>query len=191
MKRVFPGKSISFYSKFINSQAYLLTLQKFVSTVSGLFYGAMNAARYPDYARDVRGNLIEDVAMLTLFGRVMYPAVAFTAAMATYTIVEGNVESVRQKKDPWNAAFGGGAAGLLIGVLTKRMDKVIPSILGCSIAMATADAFGLGMTFVQRYGDDYVGRSNTDTVEENDPARQRESEELTTLKEKYPKFKDL
>jgi len=160
----------------------------FLSSFSGLLYGAMLTARNPDYSRDMRGNLIEMVPTSALMSRLLFPPVIFSAVAATYTIMESNSESMRQKADPWNAAVGGGFAGLLIGLLTKRMDRVIPSALGCSAVMATIDGFGLSMKFVEEGITKGEERKPPSVF---NPRKHQESVELVALKEKYPKFKDL
>lgn len=162
-----------------------LLANMFLSSVSGLLYGGMLIVRSPDYARDMRGNIIEMVPTSVLMRRLLSPPILFSTVAATYTIMESNSESLRQKADPWNAAVGGGFAGLLIGLLTKRMDKVMPAALGCSVVMATIDGFGLGMKFVE----EAMAEKKASSVV--NPKKHQESEELVALKEKYPKFKDL
>jgi len=176
------GVSVGFTDRLLSNMV--------MGTVTGLLYGGIIASRNPDYARDMRGNLIEKLSTFTLLTRVMTPVVAFTAVAATYTIAEGNSESIRAKKDPWNAAFGGAAAGVIIGILTKRMDKVAPCALGCALVMAGVDAFGIGMMYLQEFTDEHAERKEKDAGK-TDSGRHTESDELAALKEKYPNFKDL
>jgi hypothetical protein len=94
-------------------------------------------------------------------------------------------ESLREKKDPWNAAIGGFASGLVCGAITKRADFMVST------------AFGLGLFM---FALDYGGPSVVHESSQHDlrnkmygvlPKAHKESDALAALKEKYPECKEL
>jgi hypothetical protein len=121
--------------------------------------------------------------MRAILGKVAQPAVWTGLVAAAYTFTECSMESARQSKDSWNAVYAGMVAGFLIGTTTKRFDVATSTALGMGLLMGLADLTGPGINWERAHG-----------IEPNlgvRPKKWQESEQLTELKEKYPKFKDL
>uniref|UniRef100_A0A6V0YZ03 Uncharacterized protein n=1 Tax=Thalassionema nitzschioides TaxID=33649 RepID=A0A6V0YZ03_9STRA len=155
-----------------------------MGTAIGLFYGAVQAAWYPDSPRDVKGHITDRTSTSQLLGKVMRPTVILGGVCATYSLAECTFEGIRNEKDSWNSAYAGGVAGFVIGGLTKRFDYATACAVCTGMGMAVIDMFGLGMNYARaHYPDQPPATMRPDTYQESD--------ELIALKEKYPKFKHL
>ena len=82
----------------------------------------------------------EDLALVG--GKITRTAGFVTAVTATFAGTECFAESMRNTKDPMNAAFGGLAAGLLMGMYTKNPAKMVALGVGCAACCALVDGFG-------------------------------------------------
>uniref|UniRef100_A0A7S2E5G4 Mitochondrial import inner membrane translocase subunit TIM22 n=1 Tax=Ditylum brightwellii TaxID=49249 RepID=A0A7S2E5G4_9STRA len=156
-----------------------------VGAAAGTFYGSLAAAWYPDaITSDKRFGGFEgrtDVRALTRM--ITRPAFLFSAAAAAFAGTECLAESARGKKDSFNSAIGGFAAGCVIGATTKRFD------------IMTSTGIGLGIFL---FSLDYSGAATENKPLELHhkmygmlPEKHVESDELRELKEKYPKFEHL
>jgi hypothetical protein len=117
---------------------------------------------------------------------MLRPAVAFSAVGVTYAAVESFLEEMKgsHHKDPWNSAFAGAAAGLVLGgFFTRRFD----------IASMTAVGTGLVMGMVEVNGPNVICDPVTQAAKKfpaSFSAKFEESEDLSDLKEKYPSYKN-
>lgn len=117
---------------------------------------------------------------------MLRPAVAFSAVGLTYAGVESFLEEVKgtHQKDPWNSAFAGAAAGLVMGgFFTRRFD----------IASMTAVSVGLLMGMVEVNGPNVICDPVSQAAKKfpaSIPAKFEETEDLSDLKEKYPAYKN-
>jgi hypothetical protein len=123
--------------------------------------------------------------MRAILSKVLQPAVFIGVVTTAYTLAECTFEGNRGKKDPLNAVYGGMVAGFLMGGLAqRRFDMATACAIGTGLAMGCADLFGPGMSWARAHG----------TEPDCPPVRPKtfvESPELSALKDKYPKFKDL
>lgn len=116
---------------------------------------------------------------------VLRPAVAFTAVGLTFAGVESFLEELKgsHHKDPWNAAYAGAAAGLVLGgFFTRRMDY----------ASMTGLATGLLMGVLELNGSNMVCDPVTEAAKKFPttlPTKFEESTNLAELKDKYPGYK--
>lgn len=114
------------------------------------------------------------------------PAVVFSAVTVTYAAVESLAEEIRgsHHKDPWNSAFAGAAAGMVLGgFLARRVDVASMTALGTGLLMGMVDFNGPSAICdpVSQHAKHFPSKIST-TFEE--------SEELKGLKAKYPDFKN-
>lgn len=108
-----------------------------------------------------------------------------SAAGAAFAAAECTAEAARGKSDSWNATIGGMASGLVVGAVSKRPGIMVSTSLGLGLIM-----FALDMTSpssVYEPHQDEVSHKMYGVL----PKTHKESEELSSLKEKYPKFKNL
>merc|ERR1711865_1359023 len=109
----------------------------------------------------------------------------FSAVTVTYAAVESLFSEMKGTtgKDPWNSAFAGAAAGMVLGgFVTRRFDIATTSAIGTGLMMGLIDFNGPSIS------------CDTETRQVRSfPATVKsvfdESEELKNLKEKYPAFK--
>ena len=151
---------------------------------AGTFYGAAAMAWYPDPITSYRGrDIVEFTSARTVARSVLRPALWFAVVGATFSAVDCMAQSARNSNDSWNATIGGMAAGFVMGSVTKRFDYMTASALGMGLLMGALD---------------YSGPNTVNKPEEVNekmhgvmPKTHKESEELASLKEKYPKYKHL
>ena len=114
-------------------------------------------------------------------GRILRPAVIIAFGMGSFTFFQCNIETIREKRDPWNSVYAGSMTGFILGFYyKKRID--VSSLLGISL--------GLGLAFADIAGEYFSFRGERT----NPPLRGKtyvESEELRSLKDRYPQYKDL
>jgi hypothetical protein len=117
---------------------------------------------------------------------MLRPAVAFSAVGLTFAGVESFLEEVKgsHHKDPWNAAYAGAAAGLVMGgFFTRRVDLASMTALGVGLLMGMVEMNGSNMIC------DPVGqkaKKHPTTI----AVKFEESPELSGLKDKYPRYKN-
>lgn len=155
--------------------------------LGGSILGAGMLAWYPDpYRFDVKGTVIPAKLDFKYIMRNMRGPVVMGAAVTTaFALTECLVEQLRdpaKESTHWNAAVGGAAAGMVMGALTKRPDIMASSALGV----------GVFMGMVEYNGQTYISNSDMANFKWNSriPIKEKESDELKALKEKYPEFKD-
>ncbi|KAH8120203.1 hypothetical protein DFH11DRAFT_1722044 [Phellopilus nigrolimitatus] len=66
----------------------------------------------------------------------------FAAVGATFAATEAIVANTREKKDPWNGAAGGCAAGFLAGLRVHSLPIAVASCAFMGTAVGTFDASG-------------------------------------------------
>jgi hypothetical protein len=156
---------------------------------AGIAYGALQMAYYPDkMAFSNKGTVTTGPArgLSYIAKTTIRPAVAFSAVTVTYATVECLVEEIRgsHHKDPWNSAFAGAAAGMVLGgFLARRFD------IGAMTALGT----GLLMGLVDFNGPSVICDPITEQAKHfpfNPSAKFEESKELAGLKSMYPAFKN-
>jgi hypothetical protein len=158
-----------------------------VGAAAGTAFAACQLAWYPDpvqtTGRFVRNSGLSDSrAILRTIAR---PAFWMSAAGAAFAAAECTAEAARGKSDSWNATIGGMASGLVVGAVSKRPGIMVSTSLGLGLIM-----FALDMTSpssVYEPHQDEVSHKMYGVL----PKTHKESEELSSLKEKYPKFKNL
>lgn len=148
---------------------------------SGLTWGCIEIAWYPENPQDKYGKYIDVFSWRAVTRMVMEPALIMGIGMGVFTFSQCNFETYRKVRDPWNAVYAGAITGFLAGfAFRRRFDK----------ATFFAIATGAGMGFADIAGAlfDYEGDPK-DTVLR--PKKYVESDELKAMKDLYPKFKDL
>lgn len=155
---------------------------------AGVTYGGIYWAYYPDKLAFSHKNTVTagpSRGMQFLQHTVLRPAVAFTAVGLTFAGVESFLEELKgsHHKDPWNAAYAGAAAGLVLGgFFTRRMDY----------ASMTGLATGLLMGVLELNGSNMVCDPVTEAAKKFPttlPTKFEESTNLAELKDKYPGYK--
>jgi len=113
------------------------------------------------------------------------PIMWFAGAGAAFASTECLAEAARGTSDPWNAVVGGLFGGAVCGSMTRRFDIMTSAALGTALLM------GLN----EFHGPDTVYRSHYPEAAHKThgllPKQHAESEDLTALKEKYPKWKNI
>jgi hypothetical protein len=155
---------------------------------AGVAYGALMMAYYPDkLAFAPKGTVSAGPArsFQYVMATTIKPAVTFSAVTLTYAAAESRFEELKgsHHKDPWNSAFAGAAAGMVLGgFLARRFD----------VATLTALGTGLLMGMVDFNGPSILCDPETEKAR-HFPSKVAtkfdESENLKALKEKYPEFK--
>lgn len=113
------------------------------------------------------------------------PAVAFSVVTITYAAAESFLEELKgsHHKDPWNSAFAGAAAGMVLGgFFARRFDVAAMTALGTGLLMGMVDFNGPNIIT------DPVSQAKK-KFPETVTATFEESEGLKDLKNKYPEFK--
>eukprot|EP00565_Helicotheca_tamesis_P004285 CAMPEP_0185740848 /NCGR_PEP_ID=MMETSP1171-20130828/38642_1 /TAXON_ID=374046 /ORGANISM="Helicotheca tamensis, Strain CCMP826" /LENGTH=188 /DNA_ID=CAMNT_0028412777 /DNA_START=84 /DNA_END=650 /DNA_ORIENTATION=+ len=156
-----------------------------VGASAGTFFGACAVAWHPDpVIVDKRFGGVDGRSDFRAVARqITRPALLFSAAAAAFAGTECLAESVRGKKDSWNAMIGGFAAGAVIGATTKRFDIMTSTGIGLGIFL-----FALDYSGTETSNHPWELRHKMHGVL---PEKHVESEELTGLKEKYPKYDHL
>jgi len=158
-----------------------------VGAAAGTFFAACQLAWYPDpiqtvgrFARNTGPS--DSKAVMRVIAR---PAFWMSAAGAAFAAAECTAEAARGKTDSVNAAIGGMAGGFVMGSVTKKPGVAFSSSLAMGLLM-----FALDMT-----GPSPVWEGNqaalTKKMYGHLPKTHQESEALASLKEKYPKFKNV
>lgn len=156
---------------------------------AGVAYGALQMAYYPDkMAFAPKGTVTPGPSrgLAYITQTTIRPAVVFSAATVTFAIVESLAEEMRgsHHKDPWNSAFGGAAAGFVLGgFLARRIDVASMTALGTGLLMGMVDFNGPSAICnpIKEQAKHFPSKIST---------KFEESEELKGLKEKYPDFKN-
>mmetsp|Transcript_10898 Transcript_10898/g.15874 ORF Transcript_10898/g.15874 Transcript_10898/m.15874 type:complete len:187 (-) Transcript_10898:232-792(-) len=156
-----------------------------VGAGAGTFFAAVQLAWYPD-----------PVVSATRFGKnptksdakaigraVARPAFWMSSAAAAFAATECLAESVRETKDPFNAAIGGLAGGAVCGAISGRGGIMVSTALGMGVFMFLLDASGPDTVWDQESLKHKMFGVLPDT--------HIESKALGDLKDKYPKFKDI
>jgi hypothetical protein len=117
---------------------------------------------------------------------IIRPAVAFSAVTVTYAMVESLAEEMRGShyKDPWNSALAGAAAGMVLGgFVARRFDIASMSALGTGLLMGLVDFNGPSIICdpITQQAKHFPSKISTQFDE---------SEELKSLKSKYPAYKN-
>lgn len=102
---------------------------------------------------------------------------------ATFSAVDCFAQVARNKKDSWNAVLGGMAAGLVMGSITKRVDYMTVTSLAMGIVMGALD-----------YSGPHTTAKPMEVKEKMHgvmPETHKESDDLASLKTKYPQYKNL
>lgn len=92
--------------------------------------------------KHIGGRAVRDFALTLLFELTNENDClqgVLSAAAGIYATAEYAATSIRQTKDPWNAAFGGAMAGLIPGILSKNGRFAFGSSLVCGVVMAASD----------------------------------------------------
>jgi hypothetical protein len=156
---------------------------------AGIAYGALQMAYYPDkmaFAHKGTVTTGPPRGMAYIANTTIRPAVVFSAVTMTYATVECVAEEIRgsHHKDPWNSAFAGAAAGMVLGgFLARRFDVASMTALGTSLLMGMVDFNGPSVIC-----DPITEQSKHFPL--NVSTKFDESKELKELKSKYPAFKN-
>jgi len=155
---------------------------------AGVAYGAFHMAYYPDKFAYAQKNTIvsgPNRGINYLKHIVFRPVMIFSAVTVTYAAVESLFSEMKGTtgKDPWNSAFAGAAAGMVLGgFVTRRFDIATTSAIGTGLIMGLIDFNGPN---IMCDPEKRQARSFPSTI----PSVFKESEALKDLKEKYPAFK--
>ncbi|OEU12282.1 hypothetical protein FRACYDRAFT_270572 [Fragilariopsis cylindrus CCMP1102] len=155
---------------------------------AGTAFGAFQMAYYPDrFAYAQKGTVLSGpVRSLNYIKHAVFrPAMIFSAVTVTYAAAESFLSEIKgtTSKDPWNSAFAGAAAGMVLGgFLTRRFDIATTSAIGTGLIMGLIDFNGPNIICDPDTKQARCFPAKVSTVFE-------ESEELKNLKEKYPAFK--
>lgn len=176
--------SLTFYG-FFSTPSAIIQAQ---GVGAGLAYGALNWAWYPDrFAFAQKDTVTAGPARGSsyIMHTVIRPTVAFSVVTLTYSGVESLLENLRgsHHKDPWNSAYAGAAAGLVLGgFLARRFDVATCTALGTGLVMGAVDFNGPSIFCdpATQKARQFPAKINT-TFEESD--------ELKGLKDKYPAYK--
>mmetsp|Transcript_13645 Transcript_13645/g.26070 ORF Transcript_13645/g.26070 Transcript_13645/m.26070 type:complete len:180 (-) Transcript_13645:212-751(-) len=146
----------------------------------GTFFGACNAAWYPDpISTATSSSLLRNVGRM-----VTRPAMWCALAAGTFTGTECVMEMIRnEKQDAWNSLVAGMAGGSVVGLINGRPQIIAATAIGTGIFMAALDLSGPKTVFDEKALD----------VKRNGflPEVHVESAALASLKEKFPQHKDL
>mmetsp|Transcript_18934 Transcript_18934/g.46897 ORF Transcript_18934/g.46897 Transcript_18934/m.46897 type:complete len:195 (+) Transcript_18934:37-621(+) len=172
--------------KPFGTKAYYAALQ---GVGAGIAYGTFNWAYYPDKFAFSHKNTVAagpSRGMEYLTHTMLRPAVAFTAVGVTYAGVESFLEEVKgsHHKDPWNSAFAGAAAGMVLGgFFTRRFDIASMTALGVGLVMGMVEVNGPNVLC------DPVAQE-AKKFPSSFSAKFKESDDLSDLKAKYPSYKN-
>lgn len=132
----------------------------------------------------VRGrDVVELTTLRTVGNSIFRPALWFAMVGATFSAVDCFAETSRNTKDSWNAVYGGMAAGLVMGSVTKRVDYMTVTSLAMGLVMGAID-----------YSGPHTTAKPMEVKEKMHgvmPETHKESDDLASLKVKYPKYKNL
>jgi hypothetical protein len=115
------------------------------------------------------------------------PGMYLSSISATYLGVRALAHNARGKCDVWNSVYGGFAAGMIMGSVTKRMDKSFVTGLGIALVGGVGD-------FYTRNAGSLFAWNKEEALQRQwgvRPYQHRESDELRGLKEKYPEHRNL
>mmetsp|Transcript_7845 Transcript_7845/g.7419 ORF Transcript_7845/g.7419 Transcript_7845/m.7419 type:complete len:193 (-) Transcript_7845:103-681(-) len=152
---------------------------------AGTLFGSAQLAWYPDAITSGTrfGGVIGKTDKRAIIRSLARPALWMSSAAAAFAAVECGSESVREKKDSFNAMLGGMAAGFVIAATTRRVDIMTSAAFGMGLFMFALDMTGESTVF------------NRDEVKEKMhgvlPTKHQESAALSALKDKYPQHKGL
>ena len=120
----------------------------------------MAAAWYPDPVlvgrKRLAGGRGSSAAVVRM---VTGPVVWFNVATATYLMVEHTAASIRQKKnDHWNGVYGGMSLGVVMGVMARRFDVMVPGGLAMGMAMGALAMSESSIRAHQKRNKEYAAR---------------------------------
>lgn len=164
---------------------------------AGTFFAACQLAWYPDppvsstpsgavkrFAANTSANAMTSNSRQVM-RTISRPAFWMASASAAFAAAECLAESIRNKKDSWNASIGGLAAGMVIGATTKRADFMVSTALGLGLFMFALDF--TGESTIHETTQIELRNRMYGTL----PKVHKESDALANLKEKYPECKEL
>ena len=141
-------------------------------------------AWYPDPIVTIRGrDVVEFTSVRSAARSVGRPALWFALVGSTFSAVDCFAESARNQQDSWNAVYGGMAAGLVMGSITRRIDYMTVTSLAMGLVMGALDYSGPDTT-----AKPMEVKSKMHNVM---PETHVESDDLAALKAKYPQYKHL
>lgn len=155
---------------------------------AGTAFGAFQMAFYPDkFVFAQKGAISSGPARGVAYLQhvVFRPAMIFSAVTVTFAAAESFFSEVRgtTTKDPWNATMAGAAAGMVLGgFVTRRFDIATTTAIGTGLMMGLLDFNGPSMICDPEAKQSRSFPTKAPTIFE-------ESEELRSLKEKYPAYK--
>lgn len=153
---------------------------------AGTFFGACQLAWYPDSVQNTTRFSARNVSDSRAIMRTMArPAFWMSAAAGAFAVAECTAEAARGKSDSWNAAIGGMAAGTVMGAISKSGGIMVSSALGMGLFMFALDMSSPSTVF----------EGNQEELKHKMhgvlPKTHQESTALSSLKEKYPQFKNI
>ncbi|EED95984.1 predicted protein [Thalassiosira pseudonana CCMP1335] len=157
-----------------------------IGAAAGTFYGACVAAWYPDPVTTTQkfGGTLGKSDFRAVGRTIARPAMWFSLAAGTFTATECVMEMIRNEtQDAWNSLVAGMAGGAVIGLTTGKPQIVAATAIGMGIFTAAMDLSG-AKTVHNESMLDYKRHGLL-------PKVHKESEALASLKEQFPKFKDL
>lgn len=126
-----------------------------------------------------RGLSPNPTKMSTTIAGMARPAVFFAACAGAFATVDCMAEEARGKRDSWNAAMGGAAAGMLMAAKTKRFDYMAGAALGTAMFCFAVDMCGPALS-------EYNDKRMKHKIMGVRPLEYEESERVKGLKEMYP-----
>ena len=101
-----------------------------------------------------------------------------------FTATECAMEAARNEtQDHWNSLVAGAVGGGVIGMTTGKPNIVVATAIGMGLVMTAVDLSGATTV----YDEAALEHKRNGLL----PKQHKESEALASLKELYPKFKDL
>eukprot|EP00956_Cyclotella_meneghiniana_P032926 scaffold92183_cov77-Cyclotella_meneghiniana.AAC.2 len=144
--------------------------------VMGTFYGACQAAWFPDTGGTSKFH--------TISRTMLRPAMWAAITAGAFTATQCSMEAARNEtQDHWNSLVAGAVGGGVIGMTTGKPNIVIATAIGMGLFMTAVDLSGAKTV----YDEDYLDHKRNGLL----PKQHKESDTLAALKELYPKFKDL
>lgn len=164
--------------------------------VAGTFFGSCQLVWYPDPVTSTSPTKRFSAAGKPAAMRMAttdLPAIIRTLSRPTFwmastatafAVAECTAEAARGTSDAFNAAIGGMAGGAVIGSMSRNAGIMISSALGMGLFMFAFEFAGGSSALVL----------NAEQKAKKAPALPKthvEGDALASLKEKYPKFKNL
>ena len=162
----------------------------------GLFVGTGMVAWYPDpYRYDIKNTVVPKALDLRYVLRgLRTPTLWGGLACATFSLAECVMESVRSdaahESTYVNAAFGGAAAGIVMGSLTRRFDIMAATALGTGLVMGMMEFNG---HFVAQKAANRPANplAKIQAEQTSEPPTGPSPGTVAGLKQVYPEYKNL